>query len=85
MVHDAGHAHCAIVSFSMAAAPPNDVVAYVLVNGIAIGTSPTNSTLLDANARCLPMLLRAAPHYYNSEAEIDDLLCFQKAYPKTAT
>jgi len=52
--------HCAIVSFSMAAAIPSDVVAYLQSNGITIGTSAPNSTLLDAKSRSLPMLLRAA-------------------------
>lgn len=84
-LRDAGETNCAIVSFSMAAATPSDVVAYLRSNGITIGTSDTNSTLLDANARSLPTLLRAAPHYYNSEAEIDDLLRLLKAYPQTAT
>ncbi len=82
-LHDAGDTHCAIVSFSMAAAP-GDVVGYLRSNGITIGTSAANSTLLDAKSRSLPTLLRAAPHYYNSEAEIDELLRLLKAYRQAA-
>ena len=33
-----------------------------------------SSTLLDATARSLPTLVRASPHYYNSEEEIERLL-----------
>jgi len=82
-LQDAGDTPCAIVSFSMAD-DPSDVVGYVLSNGIAIGTSAANSTLLDAKSRNLPTLLRAAPHYYNSEAEIDKLLRLLKAYRQAA-
>jgi selenocysteine lyase/cysteine desulfurase len=32
--------------------------------------APTSSTLLDAEARGLPTVVRASPHYYNSEEEI---------------
>ena len=83
-LRDAGDTPCAIVSFSMAA-DPSDVVGYLQANGIAIGTSAANSTLLDAKSRNLPTLLRAAPHYYNSEAEIDDLLRLLKAYRQAAS
>jgi len=82
-LQDAGDTHCAIVSFSMVD-DPSDVVGYVRSNGIAIGTSAANSTLLDAKSRSLPTLLRAAPHYYNSEAEIDELLRLLKAYRQAA-
>ena len=44
--------------------------------GITIGASDPASTRLDAEARSLPVLVRASPHYYNSEAEIDRLIEF---------
>jgi len=34
------------------------------------GHRATSSTLLDAKARDLPTLVRASPHYYNSDEEI---------------
>ena len=38
-----------------------------------IGVSEPSSTRLDAETRGLPILLRAAPHYYNTEEEIYQL------------
>ena len=35
--------------------------------------TPT-STLLDSEARAPPMLVRASPHYYNIESEVDRLI-----------
>ena len=44
--------------------------------GITIGASDPESTLIDAYKRGLPMLVRASPHYYNTEAEVDRLIDF---------
>ncbi len=38
--------------------------------GVNVSTSTRASTLLDAAARNLPTLVRASPHYYNTEDEI---------------
>jgi selenocysteine lyase/cysteine desulfurase len=38
---------------------------------INVGLSPPSSTLLDAERRQLPPLVRLSPHYYNSEEEIE--------------
>ncbi len=38
--------------------------------GVDLGTSSAAGTRLDATARGLPIVVRAAPHYYNSEDEI---------------
>jgi selenocysteine lyase/cysteine desulfurase len=84
-LHDAGDTHCAIVSFSITDTESNAVAAYIKECGISIGTSTPSSTLLDAEARKLPTMLRAAPHYYNSEAEIDHLLASLQNYQATAS
>ena len=42
--------------------------------GITIGVSKPSSTRLDAEARHLPPVVRASPHYYNTEDEIDRLI-----------
>lgn len=70
-IRDAGAEHCAIVSFTIEGLDPRAAVAALRKQRIAISTSDPASTRLDAEARDLPLLLRAAPHYYNTEAEID--------------
>ncbi len=70
-VRDGGHERAAIVSFSVEGATPERLVRDLGARKIIIGASTPASTLLDAEARALPTLLRAAPHYYNTRAEID--------------
>jgi len=70
-LRDGGHEQAAIVSFSHATADPQHLTDMLKDKGFVIGTSTPASTLLDAEARDLPTLLRAAPHTYNTEAEID--------------
>jgi len=73
-VHDAGRTRSAIVTFSHDRFAPVEIQERLAVQAIAIGTSSRSSTLLDFEARHLPPLARAAPHYYNTEAEIDQLV-----------
>ncbi len=70
-VHDIGHEKCGIVSFSIAGQDPQDTVRRMGQAGFAIGTSFPSSTRIDAERRNLPTMLRIAPHYYNTEDEID--------------
>lgn len=74
VIRDAGEIHCAIVSFTMPGLDPHETVARLRKSKISIGASTPASTLLDATARNLPVVMRAAPHYYNTEADIDALL-----------
>lgn len=73
-VRDLGAERCAIVSFSHERCDARDVVARLRVRGINISASSPSSTLLDATARGLPTLVRASPHYYNTDDEIDALV-----------
>ena len=73
-VRDLGRERCAIVSFTVEGLEPRPTVATLRERGIAIGASGPGSTRLDAEARGLPTLLRAAPHVYNTEDEIGRLL-----------
>ena len=73
-LHDLGPDPAAIVSFSLAAATADEVKARCAAAGINVSVSRPASTLLDATARDLPPLVRASPHYYNSEEEIDRAL-----------
>ena len=87
VLRDRGHLtgidRCAIVSFTIADLEPAATVAALRKKGLAIGTSSKEGALLDATARNLPLLLRAAPHYYNTEDEIDLLLNELAALTKT--
>lgn len=70
-VKDLGSEHCAIVSFTIDGLDPPESVAALRTKNIAIGTSRPSSTRLDAEARALPTVFRIAPHYYNTEDELE--------------
>ena len=68
---DLGAERCAIASFTVEGLDPRSTVAALRERGVHIGASDPGSTRLDAEARDLPTVFRAAPHYYNTEAELD--------------
>ena len=74
IVHDLGREKSAIVSFTIDGLEPDRVVAALREQAIHIGSSAASSTRLDAEARRLPTLLRAAPHYYNTDGELERLM-----------
>lgn len=74
MVRDSGHERSAIVSFTVAGLEAAAVVAEAEKTGVTIGTSDPSGAPLDAQARRLPVLVRASPHYFNAEHEVDRLL-----------
>lgn len=73
-LRDLGRAPGAIVSFTLEGHDADDVVAGAAKAGITIGASDPSSTLIDAELRALPPVVRASPHYYNTEEEIDRLV-----------
>lgn len=73
-IRDAGTQRCAIVSFTIDGLAPEMTVQALRARKICIGASTAASTRLDAEARRLPPLMRAAPHYYNSSADLDVLI-----------
>ena len=75
-LRDLGMRPSAIVSFTMEGIEAQVVVGAAAAAGITIGVSNPSSTRLDAEARGLPPLVRASPHYYNTEAEVDRLVEF---------
>jgi cysteine desulfurase/selenocysteine lyase len=75
-LRDLGRDPCAIVSFTMEGREAEAVAKAAGAAGIVIGVSDPASTRIDAEARGLPDLVRASPHYYNSEAEADRLVAF---------
>ena len=75
-VHDLGQEPCAIVGFSIKDYPVAAVLADAAAARIVIGASPPASTRLDSEARGLGYILRASPHYFNIEADVDRLIDF---------
>lgn len=74
VVHDLGPRPAAIITFSVEGLEADVVKGHLTAAGINVSTSKASSTLLDATARRLPTLVRASPHCYNNENEIDRLL-----------
>ncbi len=73
-IRDLGRAPGAIVSFTMEGREADAIVSSAAAAGITIGASDPSSTRIDAEVRALPPLVRASPHYYNTDAEIDRLI-----------
>lgn len=78
---DLGRAPGAIVSFTMKGHEADAIVASAAAAGITIGASDPSSTRIDAERRALPHVVRASPHYYNTEAEVDRLIVHLKGLP----
>ncbi|MBR1151994.1 aminotransferase class V-fold PLP-dependent enzyme [Bradyrhizobium sp. JYMT SZCCT0428] len=72
-IHDLGPHPAAIVTFSVPGFEADAVKRHLAGAGINVSTSDPASTLLDAKRRALPSIVRASPHYYNTEDEIDRL------------
>ena len=73
-IRDLGRTPGAIVSFTVPGYEADTIVASAAAAGITIGASDPSSTRIDAEVRALPVVVRASPHYYNTEAEIDRLI-----------
>jgi cysteine desulfurase/selenocysteine lyase len=72
-IHDLGRRPAAIVTFSVRGFAADAVKMHLAKAGINVSTSIPSSTLLDAMARELPIVVRASPHCYNTEGEISCL------------
>jgi selenocysteine lyase/cysteine desulfurase len=70
-VTDIGEHHASIISFIVGGLDADFVRTTLFRQGINVSVSRPTSTLLDALARHLPTVVRASPHYYNTEEEID--------------
>ena len=72
-IHDLGPDPAAIVTFSVTGYEADAVQTHLAGAGINVSTSDPLSTLLDAKRCTLPVIVRASPHYYNTEDEVDRL------------
>jgi cysteine desulfurase/selenocysteine lyase len=78
-VADLGKCKSAIVSFELERGNAQEFVSKAELYGIMIGVSNPSSTLLDSEARSLPVLVRASPHYFNNDDDLKSLsrFCFE--------
>lgn len=74
VIHDLGRNPVSIVSFSIEKRDATTVKAELIQSGYNVSVSAPSSTLLDATARHLPAVVRASPHYYNTNDEIDSFV-----------
>ena len=74
VVHDGAGPRSGIVTFSVAGRAPAEVVAAAREAGIAINVSSAPWARLDMDAKGLTAVVRASPHYYNDDDELDRLL-----------
>lgn len=73
-VQDLGAVRSAIVTFTLEHMTPPAIKAALAEKKINVSVSGLTSTRLDMSARGLEQVVRASPHYYNTEAEIDRTL-----------
>lgn len=74
VVHDHPFRSGGIVTFSVPGIEPMVAVAAARLRGINIDTSTAPSARLDMEPKRLDQVVRASPHYYNTEAEVDLLI-----------
>jgi len=73
-VRDAGVEKCAIVTFDVEGFPAEEVKDLLRRDGINVSVSDTSSAVIESIERGLPDLVRASPHYYNTDAELDRIV-----------
>lgn len=73
-IRDLGRTPSSIVSFTLDGVPAESVVAEAARRSITVGTSTPASTRLDAEARELPPIVRASPHYFNTDEEVGKIV-----------
>ena len=70
-LRDLGSEKCAIVTFTHEKLEAAAIKQIMADEGINVSASLPSSTRLDSESRNLPVILRASPHYYNTEDEIE--------------
>ena len=73
-VHDKGGDMCGIVTFAVAGVAADDVKAILGSHGVNTSVTTVTSAQYDFPRRGLTELVRASPHYYNTEAELQRLV-----------
>lgn len=65
---------CSIVTFSLEGASEKGTKAYFSSQGINISTMPKSNAMIDFQEKGVEWAVRASPHYYNTEDEIDQFV-----------
>jgi cysteine desulfurase / selenocysteine lyase len=73
-IHDLGIEKCGLVSFTVEGLSPLEVKVALVQKGINVWASDAASTPRDMADRGLSHVLRASPHYYNTEVEAERLV-----------
>ena len=73
-VRDTAARRCGIVTFTLAGVAPTVVVEAAASSGITISSSTATWAALDMAAKGIDEVVRVSPHYFNTEAELDELL-----------
>jgi selenocysteine lyase/cysteine desulfurase len=73
-LHDRGRTLCGLVTFTTATHPPAAVAEDVHRAGINVSVSSAGYARWDFGPRGLDAVVRASPHYYNTEDEVDTLV-----------
>jgi len=73
-VHDKGQDRCGIVTFSVAGVGAGDVQRALAARSINTSVTGPHFSQFDLPARGLGLLVRASPHYYNTEDELAQLV-----------
>jgi cysteine desulfurase / selenocysteine lyase len=73
-VHDTAARRCGIVTFTVAGVEPDTVVDVADRHGISINASTAPWAALDMDAKGLGSVVRASPHYFNTESELERLV-----------
>ncbi|MFF6991271.1 aminotransferase class V-fold PLP-dependent enzyme [Streptomyces sp. NPDC010273] len=69
--YDLGRDRCAIVTMKVDAVPTADVASALAKQGINVSTTVAEHSQFDTENRGVHPLVRLSPHYYNTEAELD--------------
>jgi selenocysteine lyase/cysteine desulfurase len=81
---DAGLCQCGITTFAVDGVPAGEVERLLRKESVNVSVSPPNATLVDAERRALPPLVRASVHYYNTEEEVVRFLSVLEGVAATA-
>lgn len=81
-VYDLGVRKSGIVTFGISGWEASKIKHRLRTEGMHVSVSTPSSTLLDAEARTLPDLVRASVHYYNTKQEIERFVAtLQQRFP----